>query len=268
MSTPSPAVTRDDGLPTRFVLSNVRIAFAHNLNTPMVNTPAPGQAATSAPKYSCVVLIPETEQAVLTQVNTILWEACNREFGQNATAVWTELQASNKLCLRSGATKAMQEGFLGNFFISAAAKELAPPKLFHKYMNQAGTGPEQLARPQNVIYSGCYVNIQLNVWVQNNKDHGRRINAEVLAVQFAADGESFGGGAQANEAMFSAVARPTGAIGAPAQAPSFAAPAPAQAPGFNPAAQGFAPPAQAPAADGFASLSAPPAQAAGFNPPF
>ena len=40
-------------------------------------------------------------------------------------------------------------------------------------------------------YAGCFVNVTVRLWAQDNK-FGKRVNAEVLAVQFAADGESFG----------------------------------------------------------------------------
>lgn len=43
----------------------------------------------------------------------------------------------------------------------------------------------------NKVYAGCYVNVTLRLWAQDN-DYGKRINAELLAVQFCADGEAFG----------------------------------------------------------------------------
>jgi hypothetical protein len=42
------------------------------------------------------------------------------------------------------------------------------------------------------IYSGCRVNVKLDFWGQDNQ-YGKRINATVLAVQFAGDDESFDG---------------------------------------------------------------------------
>jgi hypothetical protein len=43
------------------------------------------------------------------------------------------------------------------------------------------------------IYSGCYVNAIVSLWAQDNK-FGKRINANLRGVQFAADGEAFAGG--------------------------------------------------------------------------
>ena len=42
-------------------------------------------------------------------------------------------------------------------------------------------------------YSGCYVNVSIDIWAQDNK-FGKRVNAKLLAVQFHADGEAFSGG--------------------------------------------------------------------------
>ena len=42
------------------------------------------------------------------------------------------------------------------------------------------------------IYAGCYVNAKVNCWLQNNR-FGKRINANLLAVQFVRDGERFAG---------------------------------------------------------------------------
>jgi hypothetical protein len=43
-------------------------------------------------------------------------------------------------------------------------------------------------------YAGCYVNATIVVWAQDN-EHGKRINAQVKAVQFFKDGEAFGAAA-------------------------------------------------------------------------
>lgn len=42
-----------------------------------------------------------------------------------------------------------------------------------------------------LIYPGCFVNILLRPWAQNN-EHGKKINANLIGVQFAKKGERFG----------------------------------------------------------------------------
>ena len=45
----------------------------------------------------------------------------------------------------------------------------------------------------DMIYGGCWVNILVRPWFQNNK-YGKRVNAGVVAVQFRKDDEPFGSG--------------------------------------------------------------------------
>lgn len=44
------------------------------------------------------------------------------------------------------------------------------------------------------LYSGCYVHAVVDVWAQDN-DNGKRINCQLLGVQFAGDGDAFTTGA-------------------------------------------------------------------------
>lgn len=48
----------------------------------------------------------------------------------------------------------------------------------------------RMTEADDKIYSGCRVNIKIEIWAQANK-WGRRVNAKLLAVQFAADDTSF-----------------------------------------------------------------------------
>jgi hypothetical protein len=50
-----------------------------------------------------------------------------------------------------------------------------------------------LTEADGVVYSGCYVNGIIDLWAQNN-NYGKRINATLLGVQFAGDGEAFSSG--------------------------------------------------------------------------
>lgn len=58
-----------------------------------------------------------------------------------------------------------------------------------------------LAEEDERVYAGCYVNAIVEFWVQNN-GYGKRINANLLGVQFYKDGEPFAdgsGGASADD---------------------------------------------------------------------
>lgn len=191
---------RDPNVAGRINILGVRVAYADGLNAPKAGLPdATGNA--SAPRYSCIVLIPQESQDVINEVQGVMWQLAVNKWADKAQVYWQSMAANHKLALRDGATKADQKGFLGNMFISVGAKPEAPPKLFSQYVNGQGQLIE-LSRPQNVIYRGCYVNIQIDFWAQDN-NYGKRINAEVKLVQFAGEGESFGGGgAAADSSVF------------------------------------------------------------------
>ena len=55
-------------------------------------------------------------------------------------------------------------------------------------------GRSPVSEDDNLFYAGCYVNATVELWAQNNQ-YGKRINANLLGVQFAKDGEPFGDGA-------------------------------------------------------------------------
>ena len=52
-----------------------------------------------------------------------------------------------------------------------------------------------LVEDDGKVYSGCYVNVVIELWPQSN-NWGKRINANLLGLQFVADGEAFGSGAK------------------------------------------------------------------------
>jgi hypothetical protein len=60
-----------------------------------------------------------------------------------------------------------------------------------------------LTENDNRVYAGCYVNAIIELWAQNNQ-WGKRINANLLGVQFFKDGEPFADGETANADDFEA----------------------------------------------------------------
>lgn len=220
--TPTPInVIVDPNNPHILTLQGVRVMYASDLNAARAQAAQPGQQP-GAPKFGCTVLIPNEAQHVLKASQAAMWAVAQKKWKDAAQNVWMELDASQKLALKSGATKATKPGYLGNFFLAPSANADRPPVLLDKYAAPGTTVPAELVRPQNRIYSGCHVNIQIAFWAQDN-DFGKRINVEVLAVQFDGDGERFGdGGAVANTSVFGAVQAPTAGI--PPAAPAFEIP--------------------------------------------
>ena len=60
-----------------------------------------------------------------------------------------------------------------------------------------------LTEDDNKLYAGCYVNAVVELWFQNN-NYGKRVNANLLGVQFFKDGDPFGDGVSASDDDFDA----------------------------------------------------------------
>lgn len=52
-----------------------------------------------------------------------------------------------------------------------------------------------------VIYSGCFVNMHIELWAQENKN-GKGLRAALLGVQKVRDGDAFGGGSKPSDDVF------------------------------------------------------------------
>ena len=88
----------------------------------------------------------------------------------------------DKLFMRDGAGTAKPEQE-DSWYI--AASEDRKPEVIHR-------DPKiKIAEEDDIVYAGCFVNVLIRPWVQSNV-HGKRINANLLAVQFVKEGERFG----------------------------------------------------------------------------
>lgn len=93
-------------------------------------------------------------------------------------------------------------GFEGMFSLGSRNAS-TQPTVFDKYGKQIpGENKEAI---KSLIYSGCYVNAKIQLWAQDNT-YGRRVNASLLGVMFARDGEAFGGAAPARAEDFAGLA--------------------------------------------------------------
>jgi len=86
-------------------------------------------------------------------------------------------------CLHDGSEKPDTDGY-GDDMMYVSARSKKRPAIVDRDKSQLG---EDDGKP----YGGCYVNAIVRLWAQDN-NYGKRINASLRAVQFAADGEPFG----------------------------------------------------------------------------
>ena len=104
-----------------------------------------------------------------------------------AGLIKTELKGAklgpDKLCMKDG-DELTYDGCAGHW--SLKASNAKRPLVIDK-------DKTPLTEEDGRIYAGCYVNAIVELWAQNNA-YGKRINAKLMGVQFAKDGEPFGDG--------------------------------------------------------------------------
>jgi Protein of unknown function (DUF2815). len=104
------------------------------------------------------------------------------------------LPNSQKCCLVDGNTKEY-DGYEGMFALSASRnQEKGRPLIIDRDKTPLGQAD---GKP----YAGCYVNATVEIWAQDN-NYGKGIRANLLAVQFARDGDAFAGGSVGSEEDF------------------------------------------------------------------
>ena len=97
-----------------------------------------------------------------------------------------------KVCIGNGDNKEY-DGYKGMIYVSA--RNQTRPTVVNRARNPVAEGDTEAP------YAGCYVNATITLWAQNNQ-YGKRINANLRAIQFVEDGEAFGRGPVAADDEF------------------------------------------------------------------
>jgi len=147
----------------------------------------------SEPKFSATMLMDEGGETHLKLMKAIE-KVAKEEFGDKAKAVLKK-QDDNSMrrLVKIGNEKTDDEGDVADGYADMVFMK-ASNKVKPKVISRA---KQELTEADGKPYAGCVVNVQVDLWAQNNS-YGKFINCKLLAVQFWEDGESFGGGASAD----------------------------------------------------------------------
>lgn len=154
----------------------------------------PDQIGDGEPAYGGRLII-DPNDAELKLLEATIEEAAAGQWKDDAKAVLASLYEKDKVALHKTPYKnqagKVYAGFEGmyNLGMRSASKKPRP-----SYFDKHGNALVEKAEIERVLYSGCYVHAQVDIWAQDNA-WGRRINCTPLGLVFAADGDSFGGGA-------------------------------------------------------------------------
>lgn len=156
----------------KITLKNVRLAF------PVLFT-AEAFGDSTKEEFSGSFLIDPKDPQV-KELNRIMDEVANEKWKDKGPATIKALRAADKTAIHNGDAKEY-DGFAGNLYISAR-NEVRPVVLDR---NKA-----PLTAADGKPYAGCYVDVSLDIWAQENK-YGKRINAKLHGVRFVKDGDAF-----------------------------------------------------------------------------
>lgn len=171
------------------MLKGVRLAFANGI---WEARQVQGQGK---PAFSVTSLFSKDTDN-FKNVLAAIKEVAEEKWGAKAAEVLKQLKAQDKLCLHDGNLKENYEGFADNYYVNA--RNASRPTIKDR------DGQTNLVQADGKPYSGCYANVSIDIWAQENQ-FGKRINASLRGIQFVADGDAFSAGGVAGEDEFDAV---------------------------------------------------------------
>jgi len=166
--------------PDVFRLNNVRLSFPHLFKPHAMQE---GQDE----KYSATFILDNTEHAATMDAIEARIERLVLDEFKKPIRLTGEL-------IRDGNEKSDMDGYGDGVSFISTSRKTRPPVVDRDL--------SPITEEDGKIYAGCYVNATIRLWVQNNS-YGKRVNAELRAVQFVKDGESFGAGTVNVENEFS-----------------------------------------------------------------
>ena len=156
-----------------FFLKNVRCSFPHLFKKPIIN----GKEG----KCGSTFLLDPKDADHKAQIKNI--SNFMNKVKANSTLKDVRIPPDKK-CLRKGEDTSRTE-YDGYWIVSSNSKG--------KPIVMAANGKTQITSEEECpIYAGCRVTAKLRIWAQDNK-WGKRINADLVAIQFFADDEPLDG---------------------------------------------------------------------------
>ncbi|MEL4071681.1 ssDNA-binding protein [Ochrobactrum sp. GPK 3] len=163
--------------PARVKLRNVRLSYPS-----LWKAKSFGDGSEGEPKFSAVALMdPETKHG---KRNIALIEDAIEYVKEKQWPKGAPKLAAGKLCLRDGNDlEEAKDGYDDMMYVSASDSKR--PRVLDIDGEDVRDGDE------GAPYAGCFVDMIIRVWAQDNK-FGKRVNASLIAVKFRDDGDAFG----------------------------------------------------------------------------
>lgn len=144
------------------------------------------------PRFNCGVLI-DPKNPGLKEAEKLMISVATKKWGDKAMKVLTAIKAKDNLCVHDGDTKDTDKypEYAGMKYMNAYNRDM-PTIIYKGKVIEVDNGK---------FYSGCYVNVIVDFWAQDN-EFGQRINANLAGVQYVSEGERLSGGGVASPDEF------------------------------------------------------------------
>jgi hypothetical protein len=176
------------------LLKNVRLSYPKLFAAEHFDPSQPN----SEPRYSASFLISKEDKTTLEDINAAVLAVAKEKFADKAQTMLKSFKANpQKFCLKDGDEVVTKKGDLiapGYFVIAAHRREAeGAPTLIDR-------SRAPLTKESGKLYAGCFVNASIDLWAQDGTYSG--VRCTLLGVQFAKDGDSFGGSRPASPDEF------------------------------------------------------------------
>jgi hypothetical protein len=172
-------------------LAAVRLAFPSLFEAKTVGT------GEGDPRFSAAFVI-EPGSANAKALAQAVDAVAKEKWKDKAGAILKELRGKGRVAYREEPLSKdgeVYDGFEGMHSLNASNK--VRPLVINR-------DKSPLTAQDGLPYAGCYVNASIDIWAQDNS-YGKRINCTLSGVQFARDGDAFGGGRPASADEFESI---------------------------------------------------------------
>ena len=159
-------------------LKNVRLSF------PQIWTPKAFNEGQTAKFSANFLLDKDSDKDQIADLKKAIKQAVTVHFNG-------ETPKGLKVFLGDGEDKAY-DGYENAMYVSASGKNR--PTVIDRERTP-------LVEEDGKPYAGAYVNAAISIWIMDNK-WGKRVNCNLVAIQFVKDGETFGSGAVKADELF------------------------------------------------------------------
>jgi hypothetical protein len=183
---------------SKFMLKNVRCSFL------VLGEPEDYQGNKKF-RWSATALVPYGSE-LAKQVEAAIKEMAIEKWEKKGAAVFENCMADPKgTCWIDGKRKEY-EGYEGHMALTAHRyKDKGRPLVMDKDTSPVYRDDNELYEGKGgKIYSGCYVNMQVEFWGQDNSN-GKGLRATLMGIQKVRDGDAFGGGSAPTADDFEAI---------------------------------------------------------------